>query len=395
MLRLAPELRELLLVVGGTVLVLAVTLLLQTPCSPKGFLWDGAAYHHLARQFADGSVLFTAKPDEQLRGSAPFAYRVGQPWLAAQLAPESLRNASLAIGLASAMAQVIFFWLCLRETLNQRWVRLLCVLCFVMAFHSLVRFLPYRPYMVDDPAGLLLFLGFWCVLRFQATERVGFLIAAAGCCTVGAAFRESVLVAGVAALFAGNPLRFERQGWLRWLPRLQRGDPKRLWPRLIPIIGGIVVTCLVHEGVAISNKSEALANLARNFVAKKPHTYVLAWFIAYGPFLLVALAGWRRQTTFLLERQPLLAALAAVSLLSWIGGSDTERLLFWAAPIVFVMIGRELERNPPRRWLGSLLPLLAAQALAHRWPLLLPPPGEASDGLLVPDQAHFSSFCRD
>lgn len=39
--------------------------------------------------------------------------------------------------------------------------------------------------------------------------------------------------------------------------------------------------------------------------------------------------------------------LLAFAILAWIGGSDTERILYWSAPIVYILIGKSLEKRVP------------------------------------------------
>ena len=59
--------------------------------------------------------------------------------------------------------------------------------------------------------------------------------------------------------------------------------------------------------------------------------------------------------------------LAGMALLAWIGGSDTERFLYWATPIVFVLIGRAFEGHVEVFRAPALLALLAvSQAISQR-----------------------------
>ena len=39
----------------------------------------------------------------------------------------------------------------------------------------------------------------------------------------------------------------------------------------------------------------------------------------------------------------MLVYLFGVAVLGWIGGSDTERFLFWAMPVVYLLIGKSIE----------------------------------------------------
>jgi hypothetical protein len=80
--------------------------------------------------------------------------------------------------------------------------------------------------------------------------------------------------------------------------------------------------------------------------------------------------------------------------LGWIGGQDTERYVFWAAPVVYVLVGRAALELAP--WLSRplLAVIVAGQALAERVllpvpqtqhfdPLTLPPDRSVADLLYV------------
>jgi hypothetical protein len=112
-------------------------------------------------------------------------------------------------------------------------------------------------------------------------------------------------------------------------------------------------------------------------VQKKPlFTWVLAWFFTFGPVLAIVAYDWRRAVGFLADRRDLAVFLAFFAALSYAGGTDTERLLFWAMPVVYVLIGRAIEAEPRlfADW-RVIAVLAAAQAVSARvfWPI--PNPG--------------------
>src|SRR5256885_2000094 len=81
------------------------------------------------------------------------------------------------------------------------------------------------------------------------------------------------------------------------------------------------------------------------------------------------------------------ALLAVCAVLGWIGGQDTERYVFWAAPVVFVLIGRAV---PDILAIGSrslVALLLAAQVIAERAGLPIPQPLELDPTVLDRDRS--------
>jgi hypothetical protein len=72
-----------------------------------------------------------------------------------------------------------------------------------------------------------------------------------------------------------------------------------------------------------------------------------------------------------LKGQPVLAWVLGIFLvLGWVGGSDTERIVYWAMPVVYALVGVILEKHALPR--GFLIALVALQLLSHRILWLLP-----------------------
>ena len=90
--------------------------------------------------------------------------------------------------------------------------------------------------------------------------------------------------------------------------------------------------------------------------------------------LALTLARWRQTASFLARRQDLTVYPRRLRVLGQIGGTDTERLLYWAMPVVFVLAGRALESRRAAVF-GSpvlLTALVAVQVITTRaffWPI--------------------------
>ncbi len=96
-------------------------------------------------------------------------------------------------------------------------------------------------------------------------------------------------------------------------------------------------------------------------------TYIHAWFVGYGLILIVLLYKWRYVLRFLAEHQYLFIYIIGFSVMAWIGGSDTERILYWSMPAIYLLVGKTIEDNP--EILGSRLflgVLFGTQILSQR-----------------------------
>ncbi len=189
-----------------------------------------------------------------------------------------------------------------------------------------------------------------------------------GLTVVGVWFREIVLIAALILPFTSNPF--------------QMGDLRARWrgmlPKLAPLGAGLLSMAAVRL-VARSGNDYSFAWTAVFYIFKKSWpTYLLSGFLAFGPILWLAIFRARRGAAFLMGRQHLLVFLATFVGLADMGGSDTERFLYWTMPVVYVLIGLSLEdqRTP---WPGWLLAIFAAaQLVASRavfWPALPVFPG--------------------
>lgn len=66
------------------------------------------------------------------------------------------------------------------------------------------------------------------------------------------------------------------------------------------------------------------------------------------------------------------AMLGLVLVLAWVGGTDTERFLLWASPIVLVMIGIAAGHTQWGQAKWALAILLVSQAVSARWFIATP-----------------------
>src|SRR5205085_10112772 len=90
-------------------------------------------------------------------------------------------------------------------------------------------------------------------------------------------------------------------------------------------------------------------------------TYIHAWFIAFGPLLVILLFAWRDVIKFLVNHQFHLVYLLSVALFAYLGGDDHERYIYYAVPVVYAVLGVVLEGRIGTvfRWSPAFLVVLA------------------------------------
>lgn len=341
---------------------------LQAPASV--IVWDAVQYLMMAEQLAAGQVV---------AAEAPYVYRLGTPWIVATLWPGDPMRGFFLLNVACASAVGVALSLWLRQGIDRLGVRLGLVALYAAAWHGPVRYTHYNPAYVD-PLFLLFVLAGLAVASSLARGVTPARIAALTALTIaGTVGRETMLLVPAAALFALNPLPLSgvNGDWRRAIP----------WPVLGALGAGAATLAVMFQIVEADTTRNYFAAAAQ-WIRKPPTSYLLAWFTAYGPVVAILIFDWRGVARDLATRQHLLAFLGMCTVLAYFGGSDTERFHFWAMPVVYLLLGRAVER----RWpvvRGPLVAgsLLAAQAVAARvfWAIpdtqLEAPALGATDGL--------------
>ena len=360
---------ELVVLAAAFVLVNLAAAWLQKPISyHDGKGWEGVNYYAVAEQFGDGR--------RSVEADAPEVYRVGAPWLAGLVHRTTglgiLASFKVVNGVANALTLAgLAAWL--RRFVADWRVRTALGLAFVLQWDTPTRWMYFFPAHTDPWMWTFLLAGLLALEGYRRQPTVLRLAGLAALVAVGVCFREVMLVVACAAPFVGNPL--PTAGWRA----TATGETLRcaLWPamlpRLVPLVAGVAALALVRRFVAYQQNNYSFTLTAAHWLYDKPWvTYVHGWFLAYGPGLWLAVFDARRAGRFLATHQHLAVYALAVAVLGDIGGTDTERLLFWSMPVVYVLVGRSLERYVPVLGAGALATLAGAQLLASRavfWPI--------------------------
>jgi len=330
--------------------LLAVYWLTQPPLTYQaGFGWDGVSYGAMAWQIEAGEPVVAEKP---------FCHRLGTPWLAGKLAcllPDSLALTQVFM-LVNLLPILLYPFLFLRF-----WRRFgmsdgfawLFVFVFLLSWHVSPRFNFYYP-VTPDPwlwlFALLLLpeLGrsrlsvFWYTLLIF----------------IGVLFRELVLWVALAGVL-GRALSISPGQW--------RSDLE-LRRQLIALGVGIVAMAITHQ-LATGTGGYTLARAVIGGFWHKPFpVWINGLFGAFGVLLVLPLSDWRWLRDWIARHPQLAVWLAGLWVLGWCAGTDTIRIVFWSAPVAFLLLHDHYRAHPGfyRRWWVVGL-LLAVHFLSQRW----------------------------
>ncbi len=336
------NLLELTLVLCGFLAVNILSQVLQQPVSfNNGRGWDGTFYYTVAEEFSRGQTASTL---------APYVYRIGTPFMASlihKIPFLSQGDLLVAFKLTNVVANfatilLLLFWL--RQYINDWRIRLVVIFLFLTQWHGPVRFTYYYPVYVDPWFFAFSVAGLIGISR--VTEKNLSILWLSVLVFFGTAFRETMMVIPLAALFVTNPV-FPDWGVLQ----LTSGFPFSARQKFtamklfIPLVASVSTLFLIRLMAVQTNPYSFLVEALKWLYGKPLLTYLHSFFIAYGPIIVLTVFNRRRLAPFLLRNQYLCVYLIAVTVLAWIGGTDTERCLFWAMPVVYLLIGKSIQDN--------------------------------------------------
>lgn len=332
----AGERRPLALEALAVVLLFAATTLAGHLFQPSisyrgGAPWDAEGYVFMAKRLAEGVPL---------AGTAPFVHRLGTPYLASFLDLSDPIDAFRRVNVVANACATVLLWL--TRFVARPWIRVLLCALFVAHWNGFTRFVFYLSPITDPWALVFVLVGLLLVDELgrgaRAAGRPWLLVLLGATVLGGTLFREFVAALGMAALFARNPvvLGGARRVVIRWAEMLP----------FLPVLGcGIAGIALSHGLVTATNDYSFAATAWWFLWNKPPAVYLLAWLEMFSPWLFFVVYDWRETVRFVLRQQAMLVFLAAIVCVSWVGGGHTERFVFWASPVVLLLVGRALERH--------------------------------------------------
>jgi hypothetical protein len=325
--------------------------------SGKG--WDGVEYYSIAEQFSHGHLP---------QASAPFVYRIGTPFLASLIPTGNLLDAFWLVNALANAAAVFLLYVFLRMHLADWRIRTILLAMFMLQWHGPVRFAFYYPAYTDPFSFVFLLAGLILIAKFKDDPTIARSVVLGIVIFIGVLFREVTLLVALIVPFIENPID---AGIFQWKGlRVKIGSLRA--SAFLPLLLGLCGIVLTHM-IATKTNSYSFARTAYEWAYEKPlPTYVLSWFIAFGPILAIVLYDIKACWTFLMREQWLFVLLLGSAVLAWIGGSDTERILYWSMPVVYVLIGKALQGTPTSVLsLPFIVALAGLQAISQRifWPI--------------------------
>lgn len=327
---------------------------------------------HFNSAFGAGGRAYQSMAANALRGqplqeAAPFVYRAGMPLLATGLAETLdwvIRTGFHRLNLGFNLLSVLFLTLLLRRHVDSAFARLVVIVAFLVEPHSPVRLSYFHPVAVDAPVLAGLLAGLLGIDWFRARPAPWRAAALAVFVGVGVTFHEVLLVIGVCVLFVRLPGTTPGTGLTGWHERWAAMERSGIW---LPLVSGVASLTVIHAWViATPSDYSASAEVVRWLGDKSLLRYGLAWLLVFGPLLAVPIYYWRRSTAFLGEQPEFLAYLSVFVVAAWVGTGDTERMLVFASPVIYVLIGRALTWAAAGPVSVAMLTLLTAQAISSR-----------------------------
>ena len=332
-----PEVRSSGVPVNGTSLLLewllvaiaflGVNILSSFLQPPLTFLagrgWELGTYFDVASKIRDGVAL---------SGSAPAVFRIGVPWIVAHLPVSDLSRGFFYVNLVASALTASLLVLLLRHFLSSWKIRVAILVFYFIHWLGPTRFIYYTSGGVDAPGLLFLLAGLLLIERFRRGHR-GLLDLAmlSMVVIVGVTIRETTLAIPIVFAFVA----------------IDRREPfgRDSLVALIPLFLGGVAFALVRTSVTQVDHYNFLGAALNWFYSKPLPTYILGWFITFGPVLVLPMISLKIVKRFATEQTHLLIYIILFTLLAYIGGSDTERILFWSMPAMLVLFGMWFEHT--------------------------------------------------
>lgn len=345
----------------------------------EGAGWDGKEYVTVARQFARSQTP---------AARTPFVHRLGTPFVVSRLFPDDILHGFLQVNRVAGAVLTLLMLLWLHLYLRNWKVRMLLIILFITQWHNWIRFVYFYPAHVDPWTQVFILAGL-ILLHFRNRMSLNRQVALLSLLTaVGVFFRETVLIIPLVFLFLHFPWQQLPDLWEELRDEVRRLEPvptigKNLFRRAIswfrsvdyriylPLLPGLV-GIFICKIIARPTTHSSFFNAALYWLyIKSPMVYLHSFFTAFGPLVVLFLFRWKKSFQFLKEENFHLIFFLIILVLAYIGGEDMYRFFYWAVPIVFVVLGKLLEKDHLLTGLLSRSSLLVAalvvlQAVSQR-----------------------------
>ena len=257
------------------------------------------------------------------------------------------------------IAILLVLWL--RAWAITGWISLVVVTLVAAAWHGPMRYLYYNPGYVDPPFLVFVLIGLLLIRWIEEASSPVKILLLALLSAAGALVRETMLLVPLCFLMVNGPAGTLIRG-------RRRSSPVPVWALALPLVSCVAAIAFTHRIVTVDATERAsMLQAALQWLHKTPDSYAMGWLTAFGPVLAIVVFDWRRALRLLADHEWLGALLAACVVLSFIGGSDTERFAFWSLPVVYLLLARAIERHAGiLRSATLLVALVVSQSVAAR-----------------------------
>jgi hypothetical protein len=332
---------------------------------------DGQKYQWMSEQIAESLFPVTAP--------GPFVYRIATPWAASVLRPAVVRVLPrlaaridgrvgmigvapfYVLNIAAAAVAAMLLVLYLRSFVPDAIVRAALATAWIATWLAPARFVHFYPVNVDAAFFVVLLAALLVVEHTRDWEPLRSALLLAPVVFVGTLVRESMLLGALAFVVA----RVSSARGPSGRRILASAVPPAAWALAIAWVRRLVVASPPYDGWGE----------ATQMIHEKPvFTWLLAWFFTFGPpAVALVCAAWREAAALVRRRPEIGVHVVVCGILAFIGGTDTERILSWAAPAVYVVVGVAIAaRRGVLARMPALIALLVVVQLASSrlfWPI--------------------------
>jgi hypothetical protein len=129
------------------------------------------------------------------------------------------------------------------------------------------------------------------------------------------------------------------------------------------LVAGVMTLAIIRAWVAVEPSPYSFASNVLYWMRwKTPAQLILSPLLVFGPLIVLPVWFWSGTLHRLRGRLDLLIYLLSFGVLAWIGGSDTERFLVFASPVVWWLIASALDQGRTGRawfWLAVVTEMLS------------------------------------
>ncbi|MCX6148388.1 MAG: hypothetical protein NTW25_14235 [Candidatus Kapabacteria bacterium] len=309
--------------------------------------WDGVEYFTTAKEFSQN-----IKPNAK----APFVYRIGTPLLVSKIFPNDINYGFKTLNLYANFILIVLFYLILSHFTQSSFLRILFSILYVIQFHAPIRFTYFYPIHTDSIALIFLFCGILVLIKDIKNKFIYLSLIG----IIGIYFREIAIIPS----FIYMLINFKEN-------KYKRISTKYFIPFLITFVAMFSIKFIVSQ----SNTYQSYNAVFDYLYNKSILMYVHSLLISFGPIilLLIYLKVKGILNFNIPSRTQVYFLISIILILAFVGGSDTERLAYWSAPLVFGFLAFQIDKNNLLRESKILLSvLLVFQIYSSRILFIIP-----------------------